>query len=157
MLTGASIRILNATPAVGPICDASQNNCAPNVQSNGYVGENRIAARIMVTVLSAGGVPLATRSSDVIVRTTQTPPYAALAGARDGAFDDVTGGASPGDDGGTLPATPNPCGSAAPGSSADTTVRVQYRNTATSACTDGSSFGNASYTTSPGAPAGWTP
>jgi len=131
-----------------PTCDLSQTGCAANTQTNAYVSEGRIAARITVNVTLNGGLVLASRAQDVVIRTTQTPPYAAIAGDAP---------ASPGDDGGAPPATPNPCAALASGSSADTQVRVQYRNAVTNACTDGSSWSDASYNRPPDAPARWHP
>ncbi len=143
MSTGATIA-LTQTSALqnGASCDTSQTNCAQDIQTNGYVAENRITARITATISTAGGSVLVARSENVSVRTTQTPPYATLAGNK-------------GDDGGMAPATPNPCSTAAAGTSADTEVRVQYNNQATSACSDAGTFSNASFSTTSGAPPGW--
>jgi hypothetical protein len=156
--TGATITLTQTSaPANGSQCDTSQTNCASNEQANGYVDESRITARISVTVTAASdGSVLATRSGDVVVRTMNTPPYVVIAGTRDGAFDDVAANNSVGDDGGTIPATPNPCASVAPGTSDDTVVRVAYRNQTTNACTDGSSWRTQSYSSSGGAPNGWS-
>ena len=137
-------------------CDASQTNCAPNVQSNAYVGESRLTAQITVTVTDAGGSTVASRSGAVILRTFASPPYVALAGSRDGTFDDVAASHTAGDDGGAPPATPNPCASGTTGVADDTTVRVAYHNTSTSACGDGSSWNQASYSSTTSA-SGWSP
>jgi hypothetical protein len=83
---------------------------------------------------------LATRDSDVTLRTMISPPYVAIAGARDATFDDVATGNLLGDDGGKPPATANPCAAGSPGSSDDTVVRVAYKNAQTGACSDGSSW-----------------
>lgn len=124
-------------------CDASSANCAQNEEANAYVEEGRVAARITVTVVSAGGETLAVRSQDAIFRTFAVPPYAAIIGARDGSFDGLASLRTAGDDGGTLPATPDPCGT--PGADGNTAVRVAYRNAVTSACTDGSSWRDGAY------------
>jgi hypothetical protein len=131
-----------------------QPDGAINEEANGYVNEHRVTAHISVTVRAPGGEMLATRSDDVIVRTFDTPPYAAITGANDGSFDGLSQGQTAGDAGGTLPATPNPCGGTAPGD--DTVIRVAYRNTVTGACTDGSQFrSNASSAASNSS--GWRP
>ena len=133
-----------AAPSPVPSCDPAVSQCATNVQTNPFVNESRIAARITVTLAAANGAAIATRSAGVIVRTMQTPPYAAIAG-------------SLGDDGGAAPATPNPCAAWVAGSSADTQVRVQYRNIAGAGCSDASSWSAASYSSVPDSPAGWSP
>lgn len=155
--TSANIALAQtALPTTGPSCDPAQSNCATNVQGNSYVQESRVTAAITVDVLDSGGTPVATRSSTVILRTMNAPPYVAIVGARDGAFDDVASSHAAGDDGGAPPATPNPCATPSPGIADDTTARVAYRNVATNACTDGSTWGDASY--SAGASnAGWSP
>lgn len=135
-------------------CDASSPNCAVNEESNGYVNEQRVAARITVTITAPGGETLATRSADVILRTFATPPFAAIAGARDGSFGGLPPAQTAGDAGGTLPATPNPCASAPPDD--DTVIRVAYRNAVTNACTDGSTFRNNAYSAS-SPNSGWSP
>lgn len=156
-LTAETITLTQAAPATpGPACDVSQTNCAPNVQTNGYVAEGRLTAQITITVLDAQGDSLAARTGTVVLRTFDSPPYAAIAGSRDGIFDDVLNAASAGDDGGAPPATPNPC--AAPGSSIsdDTAVRVEYRNKDTNACTDGSAWADSSYSARSES-SGWSP
>jgi hypothetical protein len=138
----------------GGTCGYASPNCAVNEESNGYVNEQRVAARITVTVTAPGGETLATRSEDVILRTFAAPPYAAILGARDGSFDGLAPAQTAGDDGGTLPATPNPCASATP--DGGTVVRVAYRNTATNACTEGSTFRSNAYSAN-SAGTGWRP
>jgi hypothetical protein len=145
-----------AKPTAGPACDVSQTNCAPNVQTNSYVGESRLTAQITVNVQNSKGNVLASRSGTVVLRTFGVAPYAAIAGSRDGAFDDITGAHLTGDDGGAPPATPNPCAGGAWGVAEDTTIRVAYRNQTTSRCADGSSWGNASYSAT-GSSSGWGP
>lgn len=113
---------------------------ASNQQMNGYVLEDRLAAHISVAVRAADGTLLATRDNDLILRTMLSPPYVAIAGARDATFDDAASGSLLGDDGGKPPATANPCMAGAAGSSNDTVVRVVYKNAQTGACTDGSSW-----------------
>ena len=142
-----------ATP--GPACDASATNCAPNVQTNSYVAEGRVTALITVNVLDTQGNAVATRTGTIVLRTFTAPPYVAVAGSRDGTFDDVMGANSPGDDGGAPPATPNPCAASA-SSVYDTTVRVEYRNKATNACTDGSAWADSSYSARSSS-GGWSP
>lgn len=155
--TTATIAITQSAPATpGPACDVSQSQCAPNVQTNAYVCEARVTAAITVTLHTAGGGVAAVRSGSVVLRTMNVPPYAAIAGSREGTFDGAVAGAAAGDDGGAPPATPNPCASAAVGTVDDTTVRVAYRNRATKACTDGSSWANASYGGA-ATPPGWNP
>jgi hypothetical protein len=134
-----------AAPTAGPSCDVSQSNCAPNVQANSYVAESRVTALITVTITDGSGSTIAKRSGTAVLRTFNTPPYVAIAGSRDGAFDDVLASHAAGDDGGAPPATPNPCASAAPGVSDYTAVRVAYRNTVTQACSDGSAWADSSY------------
>ncbi|MFN2449556.1 MAG: hypothetical protein ABR508_07165 [Candidatus Baltobacteraceae bacterium] len=154
--TAAVITLQTAAPSVAPSCAPAQTNCAQNVQVNPYVAEDRIGARITVSVF-AGGTALLVRSSDVVLRTTQTPPYAAVSGSRDGSFDGSARTTAAGDDGGTLPATPNPCATVAAGIGTDTAVRVQYRNAASAACSDGAQWSDASYSMQPGTSSGWTP
>jgi hypothetical protein len=155
--TSARVTLSPANPAPAATCDASQSNCAQNEQANAYVNEGRIPARIVVTVTTSGGMQLARRSSDVILRTIVTAPYVIIAGARDASFDDVASGHAAGDDGGTVPATPNPCASVAPGMADDTAIRVAYQNTTTAQCTDGSSWRSSSYNTAGSSAPGWSP
>lgn len=154
--TMETLALTQAAPATpGPACDASQTNCAPNVQTNTYVAEGRVTALITVIVHSSSGAVVATRSSTLVLRTLHSPPYVALAGSRDETFDDVLNAASAGDDGGAPPATPNPC--ASPQSIADdTAARVEYRNQRTGACSDGSAWGDSSYSAR-SAGSGWGP
>lgn len=152
----ATISLLeNAAPTAGPSCDPLQTNCAANVQTNGYVGESRVTALVTAYVRDRSGAALASRSGTVVLRTMAAPPYAAIAGTRDAAFDDLSGAHALGDDGGSALATADPCASDAPGISDDTRVRVAYRNQTTNACTDGSSWAQASY--SGAAASGWAP
>jgi hypothetical protein len=156
--TTETITLTQAAPATpGPACDPSQDSCAPNVQVNRYVAEGRLSAVITVNLLDQSGYPLATRSQTVVLRTMAAPPYVAIAGSREGTFDDITASAAAGDDGGAPPATPNPCATAAIGSASDTTVRVQYRDRdAPATCTDGSLWADSSYSTR-AASSGWSP
>ncbi len=155
--TTENIAFTNAdAPTAGPSCDPEQTSCAPNVQRNAYVSESRLAALITVNVDDSSGAAVATRTSAVVLRTFSTPPYVAIAGTRDGTFDDVSGAHAAGDDGGTLPATPNPCASSAAGVADDTAVRVAYRNDVTEACSDAGAWANASYDSSRGSN-GWSP
>jgi hypothetical protein len=143
--TQATIVLLQSAASPGPSCDPAASNCAPNVQTNAYVGESRLTAAIAVNVEDRAGAVLASRSGKVVVRTMNVPPYAAVGGARDDAFDDVSASHALGDDGGVPPATPNPCAGAGTGVAGDTTVRVAYRNAVSHACSDGNSWGSASY------------
>lgn len=144
--TAATIALAqSAAPTPGPSCDPAQSSCALNVQTNAYVAESRVTAIITVTLTDAAGSTIAQRSGTAVLRTLDAPPYVAIAGSREAAFDDVTGGHALGDDGGVPPVTPNPCASAPPGVSDDTTVRVAYRNVVTSACSDGSAWADGSY------------
>lgn len=155
--TSATIALSQNPPATpGPSCDPAETNCAANVQANSYVQESRVTAAITVNVLDSDGTIVATRSGTLVLRTMNAPPYVAIAGARDGAFDDVVNADAAGDDGGAPPATPNPCAPRAPGVGDDTTIRVAYRNATTNACSDGSTWGNASYNAS-ASTAGWSP
>lgn len=155
--TSATIAFSGSTPAPTASCDQSQSNCAENEQANAYINESRVPARIAVTVTTRDGMQLAERTSDVILRTTATPPYAIIAGARDGSFGDMASARAEGDDGGAAPATPNPCSSAASGTADDTSIRVAYQNAVTNACTDGSSWHSSPYTIESAAPPGWSP
>ncbi len=146
-----------STPAPSPTCDPAQSNCASNEQTNPYVQEGRITARITVTVTGSDGSVLATRSGDVILRTLRAPPYVVLAGARDGSFAQVLPGRAPGDDAGIAPLSVDPCAAPAAGVSDDTVVRAAYRNRNTNACTDGSSWRTSSYSSSAGGASGWSP
>lgn len=145
---GASIALTRISgSSVASQCDETLSNCASNEQSNAYVNETRITARITVTVSAAAdGEPLASRTQDVVLRTMSTPPYAVVAGTRDGSFDDVLAKHAAGDDGGQAATIPNPCASTpAQGASDDTVVRVVYRNQTTDACTSGSTWRTESY------------
>lgn len=155
--TTETIALTQTAPATpGPACDALQTNCAPNVQTNAYVAESRLTALIAVTVIDQQGYSVATRSGTVVLRTFASAPYVAIAGSRDGSFDDVAGTNAAGDDGGAPPATPNPCASTAANTVYDTTVRVEYRNQTTNACTDASAWGNSSYSAR-STSGGWSP
>lgn len=155
--TTEAITLVQSPPATpGAACDTSQSNCAPNVQTNAFITESRITAIITVNVVDAQDSTVAKRTGSVVLRTFDSPPYVAIAGAREGTFDDIAGSATAGDDGGAPPATPNPCASATASTSDDTTVRVQYRNAVTNACSDGSAWANFSYN-SGGSVTGWSP
>ena len=155
--TTATIALSQASPATpGPSCDASHTACASNVEVNRYVSEGRLSATITVNVLDARGALVASRSSDVLLRTFAAPPYAALAGSREGTFDDVAGPVAAGDDGGAPAATPNPCAASTAGTASDTAIRVAYRNLSSGACSNGSAWQNASYDAR-AAPRGWSP
>lgn len=129
---------------------------AVNEQANAYVNEGRIAARITAIVTNTGGMQLATRESDVALRTIATAPYVLISAARDGTLDSIPARQRAGDDGGVPPATPDPCGSAGAGASEDTAIRVAYENAATNACSDGSAWRSPPYPGPTSAP-GWSP
>ena len=154
--TSATIALTQAAPETfAPACDPSSSNCASNEEANAYVGERRLSARITVTVNARDGTILAARAGDVVLRTFSVPPYVTIAGSRDGSFDEYAAARAPGDDGGTLPATPDPCATAAPAN--DTAVRVAYRNAVTNACSDGSAWRDGSYSIDGGSASGWSP
>lgn len=155
--TMASIAVSKIGSPAGAQCDASQSNCAANEQANPHVDETRVFARISVTVTTADGTPVAMRADDLVLRTIAVPPYVLPAGARDDTFAAAPADDSPGDDGGVPAATPNPCARATPGAADDTSIRVAYRNAATNACTDGSSWRSSPYTVRGAAPSGWSP
>jgi hypothetical protein len=157
-MTSETVALTGSPPATpGPSCDASQTNCAFNVQINRYVSESRLTAAITVNVLDAKGYVVATRSGTLVLRTMETPPYVAVAGSRDGTFDDIVTAAAAGDDGGVPPATPNPCMGTMAGAITDTAVRVEYRNRQTpSFCTDGGAWADSSYSAHAGS-TGWSP
>ena len=138
------------------ISSVTAASAATNEQANSYVNEARVAARITAIVTNSAGVQLATRSSDVLLRTIATPPYVLISGARDGSFDAITTRHTAGDDGGLPPATPDPCNTAAAGESDDTAIRVAYENAETNACADGSSWRSPAYPTPTSVPA-WSP
>jgi hypothetical protein len=153
--TGATIALTQPAPETfAAACNPSSSNCATNEEANVYVDEHRLSARITVSVSGPDGTVLVARSADVVLRTFSIPPYVAIAGSRDGSFDSFATDRAPGDDSGALPATPDPCASAAPAS--DTVVRVAYRNAVTNACIDGSAWRDGSYSVD-GSAAGWSP
>lgn len=115
---------------------------APNLESNAYVGEQRAALRIVVTV-AAQGAALASRTHDIVVRETLTPPYAAIAGVLDA-------------DAGSMPPAAAPCASAAPGTSDGTVVRTEYRQSGGSACSDASAWSDGDYAQD-ASQKGWSP
>lgn len=155
--TSAAIALTAATGAAAPPgCDPAKSNCAENEEASAYVDEGRVAARITVSVVASGGTQVATRSSEIVLRTIATPPYVIVAGAQDDSSDALSAQAA-GDDGGVPAATPNPCSAGVSGTADDTTIRVAYRNAATNACSDGSLWRSKSYDSGGAAPAGWSP
>jgi hypothetical protein len=156
--TSETIRLTQLSSANGVEgCNPADTNCASNLQANAYVNEGRLAARITVTVSTASGATLAKRENDIIFRTMNAPPYIVLAGTRDASFDDIASMHALGDDGGLSPATPNPCETPEANTSDDTVVRVEYRNTVSNACSDGSAWSTSSYDTQGFAVPGWPP
>lgn len=124
-------------------CTVSGDACARNEESNPYVDEGRVVARIVVAVKGADGSTLSTRERDLTFRTFRTPPYVAAAAASDDTLDAFAN--PPGDDGGAPPATPNPCASSGPASASGTAVRVVYVNAADQRCTNASAWRDAAY------------
>lgn len=142
----ATISLLRVdTNATSAPCASEAPACVFNEEANAWVNERRVSARVSGEVRASDGTVLAARSRDVILRTMIAPPYVAIAGARDGTFDDVADANLPGDDGGAQPTNVNPCDFSASGSSAGTVVRVVYQNVQTGACRDGSSWRTSSY------------
>ncbi len=125
-------------------CESAEA-CANNEQTNLYVAERRVVAKISVTVQAGDGSVLATREDDVTLRAFNAPPYVAIAGARDRASDAILINALPGEDAGRPPATANPCAAASPGTSDDTVARVAYENAQTGACSDASAWRSSAY------------
>ncbi len=125
-------------------CD-SASACANNEETNLYVSERRLSARVSVTVRAADGGILAARDADVTLRVMSTPPYVAIVGVGDHSVDAIASGDPASEDAGRPPATSNPCAIGSPGNSDDTVVRVAYENAQTGACTDGSAWRTTSY------------
>jgi hypothetical protein len=155
--TTATITFDGSTPAPGASCDPSQSSCAANEEANAYINEGRVPARITVGVLTADGVQVATRTTDVLLRTLASPPYVLVGGARDGTFGDIASSQAQGDDGGAPAATPNPCSTVTPGIADDTTIRVAYQTAVTNQCTDGSAWRSSSYNVTNLSASGWSP
>ncbi len=108
----ATIASPTPSPSAAPApCGSSA--CAVLLQANSAVRESRIAFHLRAAVSGRDGVLLATREGDVHLRTFDSPPYVALAGALDGSLALRANGT--GDDGGV----------SAP--SATTLVTVEYR------------------------------
>lgn len=138
----ATIAVEQTLPSPSPSCDPAAAECAQGVQRNAYVREDRLSALIRVAVSTPGGIEFASRTALVSLRTFESPPYVALAG-------------TPDEDGGIAPATPNPCASLSPGTAADTSARVIYRNAVTGACSDGAVWSDASYDVPQAGASGW--
>ena len=75
-----------SAPAATQSCDASQTNCAQNMQEHPAVTEGRAAAQITTSILDRDRVPIVTRTKFVTLRTFGVDPYVALIGERDGAI-----------------------------------------------------------------------
>lgn len=116
--------------------DPNATNCGHNLQANPYLDEGRVSAIVTVNVSAADGAILATRSSNITLRTFGLAPYVAVAAARDYTFDDVNAGAAAGDDGGQLGDSSN---------TSDTRVKVIYRNRTTGQETAADSWQDASW------------
>jgi hypothetical protein len=140
----ATLTVLRRDPAT-PVPCGTDSACAANEETNRYVNEGRIVARVSIDVRSADGTVLAQREHDVTLRTFSTAPYVAIAGAADLTGDTTPGQAPRGEDAGAIPVTPNPCTPASPGQAGDTVVRVAYENAQTGACLDGSSWRTSGY------------
>jgi hypothetical protein len=121
---------------------SSARAAAPNLEANTYVGELRIALRVIVTVAS-NGTTLASRTHDIVVRETLTPPYAAIAGVLDA-------------DAGSMPPSDAPCASPSPGTSDGTAVRTEYHETGGGACSDASAWSSGDYAQNASSK-GWSP
>jgi len=119
--------------------------CANNEQQNAFVAERRIIARISVAVQTGDGSLLASRNYDLTLRALRTPPYVAIAGARDETAEAALTGSPPGEDAGRPPATANPCAPGSPGMSDDTVVRAAYVNAQTGACSDAGTWRSSAY------------
>lgn len=141
-LGSGTITLLRRDPATPLACGAG-TGCAVNEETNAYINEGRIVARISVFVRAADGTPLAQRDSEVALRTFAVPPYVAIAGSADGTFDSA--GGPHGEDAGLPPVTPNPCAVATPGQAGDTVVRVAYENAQSGECSNGSSWRTTGY------------
>lgn len=141
LTSSSTIELLRLDPNRSLPCTAD-SACALNEETNSFVREGRVVARIAVAVRAADGTLLATREQDVTVRTFAAPPYAAIAGASDRTLETRE---TIGEDAGTVPRTPDPCSTAPAGQSADTVVRVAYVDTQTGECRDGSSWRTSGY------------
>jgi hypothetical protein len=138
-----------ATPAP---CGDADTNCATDLQENADVGEGRVTARISMNVSGADGTPILTRAEDVTFRLTDVPPYVTVVGTRDGTIDELAATATQGDAGGLASGS----ASCAAQSSDDTSVHVQYYNTATQSCSDGSSWQTQGYSSAANDAPGWS-
>ncbi len=128
--------------------DPSADNCGHNLQANGYVDEGRVSAMVTVIVSAPDGATLATRSTNLTLRTFANAPYVAVASARDRTFDDVAGNAAVGDDGGQIPGTAGVT---------DTRVNVIYRNRVTGQQTAANTWQDASWSDGSANTSGWSP
>lgn len=123
-----------------------------NLEADANVNENRMTADITVSILTSDGTVLAVREKRAVLRTFKTPPFAVIAGTRDGSLD-LIATAAQGDDGGLPPSAKN--SACAPSGTDETVVRAEYYNDASGACTDESTWRS-----QPGpapAPSAWTP
>jgi len=141
----ATIALLHSDFEALPAPCNSASACANNEETNLYVSERRLWARVSVTVHAADGSILAARDDDVTLRVMSAPPYVAIVSARDHWVDAIASGDPASEDAGRPPATSNPCVIGSPGSSDDTVVRVAYENAQTGACTDGSAWRTTAY------------
>lgn len=152
-----------------PVCPASSGACsfyatetvtlsaasaqANNLEADGHVNEGRVSAHIAVTILAPDRTALAARMENVTLRTSNTPPYVAIGGARDGSVDGVATDGTDTDDGGLPPGTAT---SACNVQTIDeTVVRAEYYNDATGKCMDASTWQSKPAALS--APAPWSP
>jgi len=103
-----------------PATPCPEAACTVYEQGNDHVDEGRLGASIVAQALGPEGAVLASRTQNVVFRTTRVSPYAALAGQSDAT--DI-GSASPGDDAGAVPT----------GTAPGTLVDVIYRNAVTGA------------------------
>ncbi|MDQ2681119.1 MAG: hypothetical protein M3Y21_08885 [Candidatus Eremiobacteraeota bacterium] len=145
---------VDTTQVVAPLgapsgcSDPNADDCGHNLQANGFVDEGRVSALVTVTVSAPGGATLATRSTNITLRTFASAPYIAVASARDRTFDDVTLHAASGDDGG------QPNGSSG---ASDTRVNVIYRKRTTGQQTAANNWQDASWSDGSANTSGWSP
>lgn len=140
----ATMMLLRRDPVTPAPC-ATDSACAANEETNAFVNEGRIVARISVQVRAADGTFLAQRNDEITLRTFSAAPYAAIADSTEGTFDVKAAGEPRGEDAGIMPATANPCAIASPGEANDTVVRVAYLNARTGECRDGSTWRSSGY------------
>jgi len=123
-----------------------------NLEADANVNENRVVADITVSIMTPDRTVLAIREKRAMLRTFHTPPYAVIAGARDGSSD-LAARQEQGDDGGLPPSATN--SACSPSTTDETVVRAEYYNDASGACTDESTW--RSQPGSSPTPSAWAP